>query len=87
MEEVVKLLAPKTSMSRSVTLYPFGPVVSERDSSSILNGSTVGILMSGIPFAKYGLMWWKAWMKHPFRSLASDLHCLMNGAGDGTETR
>lgn len=50
----MKLLAPNISMSLKVTLYPFGPVVRDKDNSSIRNGSTDGNSISGMPAAKYG---------------------------------
>lgn len=44
-------------MSLSVILYPFSPPVSARDSESRMNGSTLGISISGIPECR----------KHTFR--------------------
>lgn len=40
------------SMSFNETLYPLGPVVNDKDNSSMMNGSTDGSCISGMPLAK-----------------------------------
>lgn len=73
----VKLLAPKMSMSFRDTLYPFGPIVKDNESSSITNGSTDGNSISFIPVARYGRKWCKDPIKQSNNFGSSSAHCLI----------